>query len=148
MNVEIFALYIFSRYSRFSNIRENTYNLNKILVLCHRDINIKSANSNPREIANFRKFAKIYTRENIYIHSICDKLTKMCCLLSTFLIEQASLPSIWEHTVPLLLTTHFNRVRNVSAALPETRRGHVLFSYFQNFLKIMKGFSSMIFQYK
>ena len=31
---------------------------------------VKNANINPREIVSFRKFAKIYTRENIYIHSI------------------------------------------------------------------------------
>ena len=32
-------------------------------------INIKNANINPREIANLCKFAKMYTRENIYAHS-------------------------------------------------------------------------------
>ena len=30
---------------------------------------VKSANINPREIVNFRKFPKVYTRENIHIHS-------------------------------------------------------------------------------
>ena len=30
---------------------------------------MKDANINPRKIVNFRKFAKIYTCENIYIHS-------------------------------------------------------------------------------
>ena len=31
--------------------------------------NIKNAKINPREIANFGKCAKMYTRENIYVHS-------------------------------------------------------------------------------
>ena len=31
---------------------------------------MKNANIYLREIANFRKRAKIYTRENIYVHSI------------------------------------------------------------------------------
>ena len=31
--------------------------------------NIENTNLNPREIAYFQKFAKIYTRENIYVHS-------------------------------------------------------------------------------
>ena len=70
VNVEIFALYIFSRYSRFSSIRENIYNLKTSYIMPHRGNIIKNANLSPRDIANFRKFAKIYTRENIYIHSI------------------------------------------------------------------------------
>ena len=68
VNVDIFALYIFLRYSRFSNFRENIYNLKTSYIMPHRSNIIKNANLSPREIANFRKFAKIYTRENIYIH--------------------------------------------------------------------------------
>ena len=70
MNVDIFALFIFSRYSRLSNIRKNMYIMKITCIMPHRDKNIKIANINPREIANFWKCAKIYTRENIYVHSI------------------------------------------------------------------------------
>ena len=45
VNVEIFALYILSRYSRFSNIRENMYNLKITYIIPHRGINIKNAKS-------------------------------------------------------------------------------------------------------
>ena len=68
--VDIFALYIFSPYSRFSNIREDIYNLEITCIMPHRVYNFKNANVSPREIPNFRKFAKICTRENIYVHSI------------------------------------------------------------------------------
>ena len=30
----------------------------------------ENANLNPREMVNFRKYAKMYTRENIYVHSM------------------------------------------------------------------------------
>ena len=70
VNVDIFALYIFSRHSRLSNVRENMYIVKITFLMLHRGNNVKNAKINPREIANFRKFAKMYTRENIYIHSI------------------------------------------------------------------------------
>ena len=72
VNVDTFALYayIFSRYSRLSNIRENMYIVKITFIVTHIGKNIKNANINQREIANFRKYAKIYTRENIYVHSI------------------------------------------------------------------------------
>ena len=62
MNVDIFALYIFSRNSRLSNVRENIYIVKITFILLHRGNSIKNAKINPREIANFRKCAKIYTR--------------------------------------------------------------------------------------
>ena len=74
VNVEIFALYIFSRFSRLSNMGENIYNLKITFFIPHTSNKIKYANLSPREIANFRKFAKIYTRENIYVHSRLGKL--------------------------------------------------------------------------
>ena len=72
VNVDIFALYIFSRYSRLSNIRENMYIVKITYIMPHRGKNIKIANANPREIVDFRKCAKIYTCENIYVHSISN----------------------------------------------------------------------------
>ena len=44
------------------------YNLKIICIMPHGGTNIKHLNSSPREIANFHKIAKIYTRENIYLH--------------------------------------------------------------------------------
>ena len=38
--------------------------------MLHRVKNIKNANLDPREIAYFLKFAKMYTRKNIYVHSM------------------------------------------------------------------------------
>ena len=35
--------------------------------------NLKNTNINPCKIANFSKFKKIYTPENIYLHSIQTK---------------------------------------------------------------------------
>ena len=70
VNVYIFALYIFSRYSRLSNCRQNIYIVKTTLIMLHRGNHIKNAKINIREIANFRKCANIYTRENIYVHSI------------------------------------------------------------------------------
>ena len=69
VNVDIFALYIFSRNSRLSNIRENMYIVKITCIMAHRGKNIKIGNINLREIANFRKCTKIYTRENIYAYS-------------------------------------------------------------------------------
>ena len=73
MNVEIFALYIFSRFSRLSNMRENIYNVKLTFIIPHTSNKIEYANLSPCKIANFRKFAKIYTRGNIYFHSIQRK---------------------------------------------------------------------------
>ena len=69
VNVDMFALFIFSRYSRLSNIRENMHIVKTTFIRPHRGKNIKNANINLCEIANFRKCAKINTRENIYVHS-------------------------------------------------------------------------------
>ena len=68
VNVDIFALYIFSRYSR--NVRENMYIVKITFIMLHRGNYIKNAKIKPHEIANLQKYAKIYTRENIYVHSI------------------------------------------------------------------------------
>ena len=70
VNVEISVLYIFLCYSRFSNIRENMYNLKITFIMPHRGNNFKNANLSPREIAILHKITKMYTRENIYAHSI------------------------------------------------------------------------------
>ena len=54
MNLDTFALYIFSR-SRLSNIRENVYIVKITFIMQHKSKNIKNANINLREIANFQK---------------------------------------------------------------------------------------------
>ena len=41
---------------------------------------MKNVNINPREIVNFRKFAKMYTRENIYIHSSYVRIVSIQCI--------------------------------------------------------------------
>ena len=91
VNVEIFALYIFSGFSSFSIIRENIYNLKINFIIPHRGNKTKNANLSPREIANFRKFAKIYTHENIFVHSVyiyacvCMIAPRRQCKLTSFL---------------------------------------------------------------
>ena len=69
VNVGIFASYIFSRNSRFLNIHENMYTVKIPFMLAYRVIYSQNVNINPREIANFRRSVKIYTSENIYVHS-------------------------------------------------------------------------------
>ena len=69
MNVEMFALYIFLHYLRFSNNCKNMYNLKITCVMPHSGNDIKHANLTPREIANFHKFANLYAHENVYIQS-------------------------------------------------------------------------------
>ena len=59
MNVDIFVLYIFSRYSRLSNVHEDMYIMKITFIMPDTGNNIKNANLNPREIANFRKYVKI-----------------------------------------------------------------------------------------
>ena len=66
---ELYTLYIFTRYSRLSHVREK-YIVKITLIMLHRGNDIKSAKINPCKIANFWKFAKMYARENIYVHSI------------------------------------------------------------------------------
>ena len=73
MNVDIFALYIFSPYSRLTNIRENIYIVKITFIMPHRGSNIKNAKINLRKITNFQKSAKIYIHEIIYIHSMYGK---------------------------------------------------------------------------
>ena len=62
--VHIFVLFAFIKYPK------NMYIVKITCMMSHRGKNINIANINPREIANFRKCAKMYTRENIYVHSI------------------------------------------------------------------------------
>ena len=69
MNVEIFALYIISHYSRFLYVHENMYDIKITLIIPLIGNIVKNGNINPCEIVNIHKFANIYTRENIYIHS-------------------------------------------------------------------------------
>ena len=45
------------------------YSLKITFTIQFRGNTMKNANLNPREMVNFRKYAKIYTRENIYVHS-------------------------------------------------------------------------------
>ena len=59
MNVDIVALYIFSSYSRFINIREEMYISKMTLIMPYRGNNIKSAKIYLSEIACFVKSAKI-----------------------------------------------------------------------------------------
>ena len=69
MNVEIFTLYIISHYSRILYVHENMYNMKITFIMPLRGNIVKNENINPCEIVNCHKFANIYTRENIYIHS-------------------------------------------------------------------------------
>ena len=65
MNVDIFALYIFSRAFKYPR--------KYVKITCimpHRGNNIKNANLSRREIPYFPKIAKMYTLENINVHSI------------------------------------------------------------------------------
>ena len=55
VNVDIFALYIFSHNSCLSNFHENMYIVKITFVMLHRGNNIKNAKINPREIVNFQK---------------------------------------------------------------------------------------------
>ena len=71
VNVDIFALYIFSRYSRLLNVHENIYIVKKTFIMLHRGNNIKNAKINPHKIANFRKCVKMYTSENISLYYNC-----------------------------------------------------------------------------
>ena len=49
-------------------MRENIY-VKNTFIIAQRAKKTKDANFNPSEIANFVKYAKIYTRENIYAYS-------------------------------------------------------------------------------
>ena len=69
VNVDIFTLYIFSSYSRISHIRENIYSVKITFIMPHRGSNIKNTNINQREMVNFSKCAKMYTRKKVYINS-------------------------------------------------------------------------------
>ena len=99
VNVEIFALHMFLRISRFFNIRENMYTMTKTFffffflhfsrgciyyklsrhvlytmnitfMIAYRAMHSQNANIYPRELVYFRRSAKIYKRENIHVHSM------------------------------------------------------------------------------
>ena len=70
VNEEIFALYSFTRNSRFLNIRKNIHTVEIAFIVAQNASYSKIANYNPSEIAHFHKSVKMYTRENIYIYSI------------------------------------------------------------------------------
>ena len=80
MNVDIFALYIFSRHMRFSNIRENMYTVKITFHMLSRGNAIKNANISPHGVAHFHKFPKIHTRENIYVYSSVIAGTVYCVI--------------------------------------------------------------------
>ena len=70
VNVDSFALYIFSHHLCLSNIRENIYIVKITFIMPHRSSNINNTKINLREFADFWISAKINTRKYIYIHSI------------------------------------------------------------------------------
>ena len=76
MNVDIFTLYIFSRYTRLSNIRENIYIVKITFTLSHRGSNIKNAKINLREI-----FGKAQKCIHAKIHStyVYDEIHLSVC---------------------------------------------------------------------
>ena len=53
VNIDIFALYIFSGYWHLSSIRENMYIVEITLIMPQRDKYVKNANINLRKIAYF-----------------------------------------------------------------------------------------------
>ena len=46
------------------------YSVKITFTLQFRGNTFKNVNLNPREMVNFRKYKKMYTRKNIYVHSI------------------------------------------------------------------------------
>ena len=92
VNVDICSLYIFSRYSRLSNLGENIYIVKITYLMPDRGSNIKNAKINLAEIlkifgkARTFKYAKISTftvcrsvksTQSIYIE-VDRQLSKMC----------------------------------------------------------------------
>ena len=73
MNVDIFVLYIPSRYSRSSRIHENIYIVKITFMMLHRGSYIKNTKINLREIASFRN-AKISTFTVSQYHGVMIKL--------------------------------------------------------------------------
>ena len=78
----------------------------------HRGNNSKNAILSHREIANFRKFTKIYTCKNIYVHSIQTYIIlstigyipcqiKIISVLSTPKYQAYYKPEIKSHLLPL-----------------------------------------------
>ena len=57
VNVDIFVWYIFSRYSRFKNVRENMCNVKITFIMPFRGNIFKNANINPREIVIHAKIS-------------------------------------------------------------------------------------------
>ena len=85
--VEIFALYIFSRYSRFSNIRRNIYNLQISYIMPHGENIIKNVNLSLGKLP-------IFVNSGKFIHA---KISTFSVLL---------LPSCMMSPIPLQLDSN------------------------------------------
>ena len=70
VNLDIFALYIFSHFSRFPISTKICMTQKSTIYCLIEHDNSRKANLNPCEIASFLQFTTIYTRENIYVHSM------------------------------------------------------------------------------
>ena len=70
VNIEIFALYIFSRNTRLLKVRENMCDVKITFTIPFEGNTMINTNLNPCEIVNFLQYAKIYRSENVYVHSI------------------------------------------------------------------------------
>ena len=70
VNIEMFALYIFTRNFRILNIHENIYTM-KITLIAYRASYPYNVNFDPRKIAHFHKTTEIYTK---YLRSQCFKV--------------------------------------------------------------------------
>ena len=57
----------------------------------HKGKNIKNVNISLHEFVNFRKCEKMYTRENIYVHSILSKMEEQCMSLYNQGLQQVQL---------------------------------------------------------
>ena len=63
------------------------YNLKITCIMPYRgNNNNKNANLSPREIAIFRKIAKMYTRANIYVHS--NQKSDICSSMHPSLLSE------------------------------------------------------------
>ena len=83
VNLVIFELYIFSHNSCFLTICEYIYPSRITFIIAYKTSCTSNVNFNTHKIAHFHKFAKIYTRENIYIHCLYGTWTTITCALNT-----------------------------------------------------------------
>ena len=96
VNVYIFALYIFSRNSRFLNLRENIYTSKITFIITYRANYTQNANFNTHEIAHFinpRKciHAKISTL-TVYNQSIYLKTGN--CYIYIYMVKSHEMDSL------------------------------------------------------